>query len=72
MVKVGRVGGRSWGGVWRQERGGDRVRVKAGVAAGAAVGKGGVLCHRARARIGETCRVHSRPGNWRQFLFPEV
>lgn len=43
-----------------------------GVAAGAAVGKGGVLCRRARARIGETCRVHSRPGNWRQFLFPEV
>ena len=62
---------RSWGCVQRQERGGERVRVK-GVAAGTGVGKGGVLCLRARARIEETCRVHSRPGNWRQFLFPEV
>lgn len=45
--------GRSWGCVWRQERGGERVRVK-GVAAGTGVGKGGVLCLRARARMEET------------------
>lgn len=65
----GEVGAEA-GGVCGDRRGeGERVRVK-GVAAGTGVGKGGVLC--LGRGPGWKDRVHSRPGNWRQFLFPEV
>lgn len=68
MVTVGRVGARSWGVC--VETGGEEE----------SAGEGGLLLElgwgrevscAGRGQDGRD-RVHSRPGNWRQFLFPEV